>query len=273
MKRFITFIAGIACMALLLSGCSLVMLNNPDVSAPDLKQTDPSEQVSTQATQTAKATQATQSVETSPTAPPINDPYPQYVQTDINEMIISSDSYGKTKQIIPVGIPKLLPFSEDAITCQNEIQDRFGPTLEEMRQNASEGYSISHAYIEHFVYLNDTILSVVIHERSVFDSSAFTVYNFDIESGKQLNIQELMNKLQITDYAEKFTQTAKETFEANYGHFNHDDFYQTQLATTVNKENIDKVKPYVAENGKVMIIINIYALAGAAYYPEAVPLS
>ena len=213
MKRFITFIAGIACMALLLSGCSLVMLNNPDVSVPDLKQTDPSEQVSTQATQTTKATQATQPVETAPTAPPINDPYPQYVQTDINEMIVISDSYGRTKQIIPICIPKLVPFSEDAIACQKEIQDRFEPKLEEMRQNATNGYSVSHAQIEHFVYLNNTILSVVIHERSMFDSSAFTVYNFDIESGRQLNTQELMSKLQITDYFVKFKQTAKEAFE------------------------------------------------------------
>lgn len=273
MKKFITFIAGIACMALLFSGCSLVVLNNPDASAPTLKQTDPSEQIGTQATQTTKATQATQPAETAPTAPPVNDPYPQYVQTDINEIIVSSDSYGRTKQIIPVCIPKIVPFSDDAIACQKEIQNRFEPKLEEMRHNAANGYGIAHAYIEHFVYLNDTILSVVIHERSMFDSSSFTVYNFDIESGKQLNTQALMNKLQITDYADKFTQTAKETFEANNGHFNHDDFYETQLATTVSKENIDKVKPYVAENGKVMIIINIYPMAGAAYYPEAVPLS
>lgn len=273
MKRFITFIAGIACVTLLFSGCSLVILNNPDVSAPDLKQTDPSQQVGTQATQTAKATQATQPAETVPTTPPIHDPYPQYVQTDINEIIVISDSYGRIKQSIPVCIPKLVPFSEDAIACQKEIQDRFEPKLKEMRQNAANGYSDIYAQIEHFVYLNDSILSVVIHERTMFDSSAFTVYNFDIESGRQLNTQELMSKLQITDYIEKFTQAAKKAFEANYGHFNHDDFYQTQLATTVSKENIDKVKPYVAENGKVMIIINIYPMAGAAYYPEAVPLS
>lgn len=273
MKKSISYIAGIVCVALLFSGCSLVLLPNPNATTPDSKQTDPSEQISTQQTQSTNATQATQSTENIPTAPPINDPYPQYVVTDINEIIASLDQYGKTKQVVPICLPKLLPFSEDAIACQKEIQDRFDPKLEEMRQNASEGYSISHSYIEHFVYLNNTILSVVIHERSMFDSSAFTVYNFDIESGKQLDTQRLMSKLQITDYIEKFTQAATKAFETNYGHFNHNDFYETQLETTISKNNIDKAKPYIAENGEVMVIINIYPMAGAAYYPEAIPLS
>ena len=83
-----------------------------------------------------------------------------------------------------------------------------------------------------------------------------------------------MSKLQIADYADKFAQVAKKTYEEKYEHFqNKDDFYYSQLATTVSKENIDKAMPYVAEDGKMMVVIDIYAIAGAAYYPEAIPLS
>ena len=62
-------------------------------------------------------------------------------------------------------------------------------------------------------------------------------------------------------------------FEKKYPNFQKNEDYQARLADTVSKENIAKAMPYVAEDGKVMIVVNIYALAGAAYYPEVIPLS
>ncbi len=106
MKKILSYMAGMVCIALLFSGCSLVILDNPDASAPEPKQTDPSEQI--------QVTQQTQPIQTNPTAPTVSEPYPQYVQTGINELIVGK-SMNKNTWSIHICLPKLVPFSEDAI--------------------------------------------------------------------------------------------------------------------------------------------------------------
>lgn len=277
MKKAILYILCMSCILLLFSGCSLVLAPNSDASAPSSKESDPSEQISTQQTQATQPAQTDASTPTedssAPTAHPVNDPYPQYVQTNINEIIESSDIYGRNTRPIPISIPKLLPFSDDAISCQEEIQNYFEPKLEEARWNASKGYGVVYAYIEHFVYLNNTILSVVIHERLMFDASVFHVYNFDIESGKQLDTETLVEKLQITDYTEKLTQAAKNFYETDNSELKDHTKYNERLEQTVSTENISKAVPYVAESGTVMAVVNIYALGGAEYYAYAIPIT
>ena len=262
MKRFVALFLSLCCTTLLFSGCK-----QPPVD-------DPGENTSGQTQDTQPTTQPT----TKPTEPviveDIEGPLAQYVQTAIKETIVfPGDRFGN-KQSTPVRIPKLLPFSEDATACQAEIQQKFDSLINKIRKEHADGHTSATAFIDYSAYVNDSVLSVVIHQELMFDVSLYSIYNFDTETGKQLDTAELMSKLQITDYAEKFAQAAKKAYEEKYQHSqNKDNFYHSQLAATISKENIDKAVPYVAEAGKVMVVINIYAIAGAAYYPEAIPLS
>ncbi len=197
----------------------------------------------------------------------------QYVQTAMKETLTSVNRYGQTVQSVPVRLPKLLPFSADAATAQAEIQDTFDPIIANLRDEFSKGTTSYTHSIDYSAYRNNAVLSLVIHIRSSIDLDSFYVYSFDVETGKRLDTEALMNKLQIADYTEKFTQAAKTAFEEKYPNFQKNEDYQARLADTVSKENIAKAMPYVAEDGKVMIVVNIYALAGAAYYPEVIPLS
>lgn len=263
MKKFITFIAGITCMALLFSGCSLVVLNNPDASAPTLKQTDPNEQI--------QVTLQTQPVQTDPTAPTVSEPYPQYVQTGINELIVGK-SMNKNTWSIHICLPKLVPFNEDAIACQKEIDDFFIPYIEDIRKYSAEGNWPITASIQHMVYLNGNILSLVIQEESFIDDSNFWVYNFDIESGKRLTSQDLLKKLGVTDYTGRLTKLAKERFEqanpkADVA------LYNERLEKTLAAENISAAMPYLGYNGQIMVVIEIFSTAGGPCYTHTIPFA
>ena len=270
MKRLFVFSLFVICVTLMISSCAYPA-EDPAVS------NTPSTMLS--GTETAVDTTANNAVatapthgNTAPTAPPVNDPYPQYVQTDINEIIEGSDQH-RNNWTIPICIPKLLPFSQDAIACQHEIYSYFYSNVEGIRNDSSQGCWPTVSSIQHRVYLNEDILSVVIQESTNIDIDIYHVYNFNIKSGKQLNTEELMNELQILDYKEKIAEAAKDFYKANNVGFEKDKDYNERLEQTIGTENITKAAPYITDNGSIMVVVNIYSLAGAEYYPKAIPLA
>ncbi len=276
MKRFVAYILFVCCITLLLSGCK-----QPPVDGPDHNTSGQAETTTNGAEQAVNNTETTGSTEEtvnnteSVKAEDIEGPLAQYVQTAVKETLTSVNDYGQTTQIISLRIPKLLPFSADATAAQAEIQSKFDPKLAELREEISKGFTSYTHSIDYSAYLNGSVLSVVIQNRSTIDLINYYVYNFDIETGKRLDNEALMHKLQITDFTEKFTQIAKNAFEAKWGTSSgtQDTLYTTQKVKNISQENISKAMPYVAEDGKIMVILNIYSLAGAEYYPEVFPLS
>lgn len=269
MKTIIAYTLCICCIMFLLSGCTHPPVNSPDSNTSGQEQSNTGKQADPENKANADNKEdAENKVDIA------NEPLAQYVQTDIEETVKGSDKFSNNWEI-PICIPKLLPFSGDAIACQAEIASIFEPWVADIRNNSSQGCWPDTAKIEYNTNLNGSVLSLVIHARSNFDSSIYYVYNFDIESGKKLNTDGLMKKLQVANYTERITQAAKSFFETKYAAAKNTNtgFYNQQLETTVSKENIGKAMPYVTKDGKLMVIVDIYALAGAKFYSEEIPLS
>ena len=252
MKRFVALFLFLCCITLLFSSCKQPPIDSPDKNTSGQSTTSSTE--STIPTDKAKETDGA---------------IAQYAQTAISEAL-----QGK-QQTVSLQIPKLLPFSEDAITAQTEIQSILDPMVAKVRDDLAGGYSTFIDSISYAAYINDSVFSLVIHVLTTVDQSSYYVYNFDIDTGKRLDTEGLMHKLQITDYAEKFTQIAQTAFESKWGTTGgaQKDLYTIQKNKTIGTENIGKAMPYMAENGKVIVILNIYSLAGAEYYTEVFPLS
>ena len=263
MKRFVALFLCVCCITLLLSGC-----NQPPADSPDENTSGHTQ--NTQST-TQPTTQPTEST-TQPTEPviveDIEGPLAQYVQTTMKETLkMTNSKYGNKDESTPVRIPRLLPFSEDAITVQAEIQEEFDEIITYIRNNHAEGFGTAYDTIDYNAYLNHSVFSLVIYLVGRTDAIDYRVYNFDTTTGKRLDTPGLMSKLQIADYGDIFAQVAKQAYEEKYAHYqDKDDFYYSQLATTVSKENIDKAMPYVAEDGKVMVVIGIHPDGKEDYY-------
>ena len=270
MKRFVAMFLCLCCIALLFTGCKQPPVDSPDTST--VRQTEPSTNNTEPTTEETVGNTEPVNIED------IEGPLAQYVQTAVKETLeLDTTKTGNGEQIVHVRLPKLLPFSEDAIAAQAEIKSEFDPWVEDIRTNFAGGWSSVTHSIDYEAYLNGTVFSLMICAESMIDLNSYRVYNFDIETGKRLNTEELMNKLQIADYTERFTQIAKNSFDKKWGEptpASHDyDLHISQMEKNSSKENIDKAMPYVAEDGKVMVVINIYSLAGAEKYPEVFPLA
>ena len=269
MKKLISYILLAVFIVLLFAGCEKPPAESPDNTSGQLTQP------TTQPTQpTIQPTDPT----TQPTEPviveDIEGPLAQYVQTAVKETLKQAKSkYGPGDESTSVRIPKLLPFSEDAIVAQTEIQAEFDPIIASIRANYAEGFGTVYEAFDYSAYLNDSILSLMILINYMTDDFAYRVYNFDITTGKRLDTHELMTKLQIPDYTEAFTRIAKKKYEEDNQHQQDNDDYASQLAKTIAKENIEKAIPYIAEDGKVMVVIKIYAFVGTDYHFKAIPLS
>lgn len=199
-------------------------------------------------------------------------PVTQYVQTGIYEVVTCTDLMNY-KYVIPINIPQLLPFSEDAIACQKEIEDKYQPIADKIRDDASNGYSPSWFFIKYDAHLNGDILSVVIEREAVTGGSSFSVYNFDTGTGKRLDTAALIEKIQFADYEEKLTQAAKAAFESHWGTNGTSDLYVDRLNATVDPQNIAKADPYLDQDGKLKVVMFIGSMAGASGYAEILSLS
>lgn len=275
MKKLTSLMLCISFAMLLFSGCKKIAENPPAASTEPT--TTPTESIS----ETIKpntgpiiTTRPTDPLPTTETTEPPVDPYPQYVQTAICETIICQESsYNQAPQAISILIPKLLPFSEDAIACQEEIQNHFEPLLEQERKNALENsWSMYHS-IDYSVYLNDTILSLVIRENSMVDLISFHVYNFDVESGKRLDTDALIEKLEMDDYTEKLTYGITVFYEYKSLYRKDREKVKKYLELNISEENLSEAIPYVADNFLVMAVVKMYFGAGAECYPTEIPVA
>lgn len=258
MKRFVAMFLCLCCVTLLFSGCIKPSIDNPD---------------NTTSGQTEPSTNNTEPVNIED----IEGPLAQYVQTAVKETLeLDTTKQGNGEQIVSVRLPKLLPFSEDAIAAQAELQSEFDPWpwVEEIRINLADGWSSMTHSIDYEAYLNGSVFSLMICAESMVDLNSYFVYNFDVETGKRLNTEELMNKLQITDYTQRFTQIAQKAFDEKYDdatveHLESErDHIAAKREDTISRENIEKAMPYVAADGKLMVVIDIHIPTGAGCYPE-----
>lgn len=205
----------------------------------------------------------------------LSGPVTQYVQVDNSKTVTYRQKYHKEDTVIPVSLPKFLPFSADAIACQAGLETDLEWELTQIAEDVTHKSSNSVFYINFDAFLNGDILSVVIKTQyAAGDNVSYTVYNFDITTGKRLSKEALIEKLQITNFDERLTQTAKNGFETKYGPVGNTDGFKTQqLNATMYPENLDGTKLYIGQDGKLMTVIYIYAIAGAAGYYELVPFA
>ena len=81
---------------------------------------------------------------------------------------------------IPIYLPEIFPFSEDAIAANQEIGEM------EFNSNIMR--------VDSYVTMKDDLLSVVIRETTFFDVEYFTIYNFDMTTGERMDTPEMVSK-------------------------------------------------------------------------------
>ena len=173
-------------------------------------------------------------------------------------------------------LPKIYPFSQDAIDVNKQLVTTYMPYLNSMRNCYLDGTlpDIS-AYYSSFAVHNG-VLSVVMQEDTPIDLTLYEVYNFDLETGKLIDLSALLSKLGLSreQYLKIAEETGKAVYIQKYGYLEPGtyEFYDQQYAATFTEENLMNAKLYFNPNGNLVMVLDMKPIAGASRYPTAVVL-
>lgn len=284
MKKIISLLV---CIALLLglAACGASREETePESSEPVAEQkTSAPQPEQTAATTLPTQPEQTEAPETQPeqTQTPAVQPLPEsctaqtLVWDYLNETLEWVDGVGNENKLL-FAIPQIYPFSEDAIACQEEILELLMPIYEESLQNIALECSCVYGAIGYEAYLWGDVLSILVYRETHFDLTDYSVYNLNVRTGQRLDNGALLEQIGLSQesYMEAAAQAAHDAFAGKYGQLQEafGEEYDTQLANTISQENISAAQLYLNGEGTLMMAVNIYSMAGAAYYPALLAL-
>lgn len=192
----------------------------------------------------------------------------------VQELVTDAFAYsGTTKDSnntsVSYKIPKININSSDATKINNEIDEEITSKVKEMITEINEGHTPATNKISYKFYINDDILSVITKSDYANDVELYLVYNININTGKSISNEELINKKGMTkeQFEEKLTSAVKSEFVNIYGYVNN--WMNTQeYNNTISASNCDANAQmiYLDESGNINVVAKIYSFAGADSY-------
>lgn len=191
-----------------------------------------------------------------------------------------------------ITLPSIYPFSEDAVTCQQDIYISVFPTMEYYATNTgyrNTGDTVVQSPFEdvenendpdgigYEVHLYDNILTIVVWTKLPTDPTEHYIFALDISTGERLSEFAMRSRLGITD--EDVRQFLEKTLSDKYpwyfpnGGINPADATdpQRRLLRMLSEENVANSQVFITEDGSIYVAANVYALAGAEYYSQLLP--
>lgn len=163
-----------------------------------------------------------------------------------------------------------------------EINESIRTTLqaegEGSLKDAGEGYSLWFFTMDYTAALENGILSIMINRDTMAgEYILYTIYNLDLSTGEAADRATVLDAFGMTEeeFISKVQAQAEALFLEKYGdgsQFSEDmaPFYAELLEKT-RTEN-DNAPVFLNAEGRLSAVVNIYAIAGAAYYPKIVEI-
>lgn len=165
-------------------------------------------------------------------------------------------------------IPRIVLEGTDAELANKQSEEIFNDkckSADDMRN--FNAWELQYTKLDYEYYINDNVLSVVIFNKYPFNNyTEYTVYNFDVLSGKRLYNEDIANKLSLNYSKIKNVIIEKIQNYFNSLPTNHSTFYYTQLERSISDDNIESSSLYIGENGQIMVEYRIYKMAGSETY-------
>lgn len=185
-------------------------------------------------------------------------------------------SAGK-EMVFTCPVPELLPFSEDAVRVNGEIQDYLWHIIDMAKEDMKYKQECGIVSAGYQTYLNADILSVMAWWETQYDLTHYEVWNLNLKTGKQPSELEIAELLGMSEevYSQLLTDKVTGAFLERNQHWADTewaDIYLEQFDVCISQENLKKTKLFFGDDGEVMVLAPIYAMAGAGKYPTLIPL-
>lgn len=167
-------------------------------------------------------------------------------------------------------IPHILIKSEDAKTVNNDIDGIYNSVFDIYDQVDRNGRCTSLGYD---AYVAKEVLSVVI-TMEYHDTNFYSVYNFDIRTGKRLLNDELINKLGYTeeDVYSKLKDATAKWFTDRFSDLTDEDDYKDCYDRTISDDNLASSHMFIDTNGKLVAYVPIAYLGSTKMYDELIEI-
>ena len=222
-------------------------------------------------TEATEATVPTEPATDPPTDPPTEPPTSVPVVTDyvrtMREVVYENNTF-----VPPITmtfrIPEITIDSDDAREVNDEILEKYGSTMDAAEEQNS---SVANTFIDYDAYLTNDILSVVINvELGSGHSWQYSVYNFDISTGKSLTNRTLCKKIG-TDW-----DTMKKTLSSNLEYYYNQTYPQhaktPSMYDTLGSDNLEAARLFIGSTRKIQAVCTIYIPAGSGHLQQFIDL-
>lgn len=256
MKRYFVLILA----AILLLSCLTGCFSNANQPSGTLPSSESAGESTEEPTQTEVPTE---------TEPPVAR---DAVVTDVIAEERESEDFGSLSYHVPqVNLP-----GAEAVNA--EIMENFGTLAQQALQADASAYPDCFKIDWELHWYNDTFALVICKHLSG-DYNSYKVYSFDYPNGTPLEFEELLSRadLDAEGFFAQVTTRAEQVYRQAWGGLGEidPDGFAQKLEWTIIDENIHNAEHrnlYFDENGRLMVIMEIGALAGYGTYETVFPL-
>lgn len=167
-------------------------------------------------------------------------------------------------------VPQLTADTAGARAINAAIDEKFGDPVRGALKDMQQALSLGCVSVSWKSYRYEDVLSLVVKAEADWEFTDYAVYLYDAGRGVQLTTAELLEKLGVAQetFLDGLRRSAAAAFDEQ-GYINTTEGVQwvQERSWTVGAENVNtEAMVYADETGKLMAVLPVGSMAGAAWY-------
>lgn len=166
------------------------------------------------------------------------------------------DTYGNT-WYYNFSLPFINEETPGATTINKAIKEKYGPILSTANSLIESMEPLGYSATTYDAYKYENVLSLIVYNISIWgDACDYSIYYYDMESGKELSAKDILEKRNMTESDLLMrTENAASYYFYNFfiGQFETIDEADALWEQNATKEyfNMERVKPYIGSDGSI----------------------
>lgn len=196
-----------------------------------------------------------------------------YITVGLSETFSYTDKTGNVYNAV-YKIPKIDIDSEDAEAANEEINEKYLNDFASANNEVAAHNSLTCDSLDYDSYQDETILSVLIRRVYFSHTVDYSVYNFNVKTGKLLSNEELCEAIG-TSYEKTMAMLQsklKYDYAGKYATASRPKNYEEDLEKTMSEENLKASQFFLDSKGKLNAVCKEYTSVGTGEFSVVLSL-
>ena len=196
-----------------------------------------------------------------------------YISVSLSETFSYTDKTGNVYNAV-YKIPKIDIDSEDAEAANEEINDKYLNDFASANNEVAAHNSLTCDSLDYDSYQDDTILSVLIRRVYFSHTVDYSVYNFNVKTGKKLSNEALCEAIGKSYESVMGTLESKLKYDyaGKYSTASLPKNHQENLEKTMSEDNLKASQFFLDSKGKLNAVCKEYTSIGTGEFSVVLSL-